>query len=141
MKRLLLLTLLLIQPLMTEAKSDDHIMVIINKSSDIEQLSKSQVKNIFMGTVSVDNIVPLGLPPGEVARSIFNVRVIGLTESRIRSYWAQMRFSGRLKEPDNASGIDDLIINIRSASNTIGYVPENTPLPDDIKVVFRSSEQ
>ena len=142
MKRLLLLTTMLLKLSIAGAASnpDEHVVVITNQDSPVETLSKAQLKNIFMGNLILDNITPVALSPGEVARSIFNVRVVGLTESRIQAYWAQMRFSGRLKRPDNADSIEDLIIRIRSSSDLIGYVPEGTPLPDDVKVIYRSSQ-
>lgn len=141
MKRLLLLTCLLVNSTLVFAKNAEHVMVITRKDSTIDSISKSQLRNIFMGNLSVAEITPIALSPGEVARSVFNVRVVGLTESRIQAYWAQMRFSGRQQKPATADSIDELILMVESTPNTIGYVPEDTPLPADVKVIYRSSVQ
>ena len=93
-----------------------------------------------MGNLSVRELTPIALSPGEVARSVFNVRVVGLTESRIQAYWAQMRFSGRQQRPQTAQSIEELILMIESTDNTIGYLPEDTPIPSSLKVIYRSSE-
>ena len=141
MKRLLLITCLLLNSTATLAKSNDHVMVVTHRDSSIDSISKSQLRNLFMGNLALPGDTPIALSPGEVARSIFNVRVIGLTESRIQAYWAQMRFSGRQQRPETADTIDELILMIESTTNTIGYLPENATLPDDVKVIYRSSEQ
>ncbi|GAC21788.1 hypothetical protein GARC_4851 [Paraglaciecola arctica BSs20135] len=41
----------------------------------------------------------IALPPESQTRVLFNTKMVGLTESRIQSCWAQMRFSGRKKPP------------------------------------------
>jgi hypothetical protein len=141
MKRLFLLTCLLVNCLATHAKSSDHVVVITRQDSSINTISKSQLRNLFMSNLALPDVTPIALSPGEVARSIFNIRVIGLTESRIQAYWAQMRFSGRQQRPETADSINELILMIESSTNTIGYLPEGTPLPEDIKVIYRSSTQ
>tara|TARA_A200000159_G_scaffold158629_1_gene176170 strand:+ start:18277 stop:18702 length:426 start_codon:yes stop_codon:yes gene_type:complete len=141
MKRLFLLTCLLVNCLATHAKSSDHVVVITRQDSSINTISKSQLRNLFMGNLALPDVTPIALSPGEVARSIFNIRVIGLTESRIQAYWAQMRFSGRQQRPETADSIDELILMIESSKDTIGYLPEGTPLPEDIKIIYRSSAQ
>ena len=116
-------------------------MVVTHRDSSINTISKSQLRNLFMGNLALPDVTPIALSPGEMARSIFNIRVIGLTESRIQAYWAQMRFSGRQQRPETADSINELILMIESSTNTIGYLPEGTPLPEDIKVIYRSSTQ
>tara|TARA_B100002003_G_scaffold119110_1_gene109790 strand:+ start:3853 stop:4278 length:426 start_codon:yes stop_codon:yes gene_type:complete len=139
MKRLLLFICLLVNSLVVSAKSNEHVIVVTHRDSSINSISKSQLRNLFMGNLALPDITPIALSPGEMGRSIFNIRVIGLTESRIQAYWAQMRFSGRQQRPETASSINELILMIASSTNTIGYLPEGTPLPDDIKVIYRSS--
>lgn len=122
------------------AQTPTHIVVITHENSEIKAVNKSQLRNMFMGTVSFSDITPIALAPGEVARSVFNVRVVGLTESRIQAYWAQMRFSGRQQRPVEASSPQEAILMVQSTPNTITYVPEGTPLPADIKIIYRSSD-
>ena len=141
MKRLLLFTCLLVNSIVIYAKSNEHVMVITHRDSSINTISKSQLRNLFMGNLALPDVTPIALSPGEMARSIFNIRVIGLTESRIQAYWAQMRFSGRQQRPETADSIYELILMIESSTNTIGYLPEGTPLPEKIKVIYRSSSQ
>ena len=140
MKRLFLLTLFLVSSTVAQAKNNEHIKIVTQANSPVNSISKSQLKSIFMGNLSVRELTPIALSPGEVARSVFNVRVVGLTESRIQAYWAQMRFSGRQQRPQTAQSIEELILMIESTDNTIGYLPEDTPIPSSLKVIYRSSE-
>lgn len=139
MKRIILIISLIVNCNLIQAKTIDHVMVITHQNSSVNSISRSQLRNLYMGNPSLANMTPILLPHGEIARSIFNVRILGLTESRIQAYWAQMRFSGRQRRPQTAKSIEELILMIASSKNTIGYVPEDTLLPAGIKVIYRTS--
>lgn len=140
MKRIAIIFLTLMFSPLLRAQAPTHVLVITHESSEIDIVSKSQLRNMFMGSISIPNITPIALVPGELARSVFNVRIVGLTESRIQAYWAQMRFSGRQQRPVEASSPQEAILMIQSTPNTITYVPEGTELPEDVKIIYRSSE-
>jgi len=59
-------------------------------------LSKSEVKAIFIGGATSYNLTAVGLTAENKTRAfcLMQESLVMKTESRIQSYWAQMRFSG-----------------------------------------------
>ncbi|WP_420588919.1 hypothetical protein [Bacterioplanoides sp.] len=114
-------------------------VMLVSASQELNQsLSREQVRNLYMGASLGYGLKPLALPPRNRLRSRFNTQVIGLPESRIQSYWAQMKFTGRMKPPKEIRDEQTLIQQLLENPDCIGYLPADTPLPDALKVVFRS---
>ncbi|ARU54185.1 hypothetical protein OLMES_0076 [Oleiphilus messinensis] len=62
--------------------------------------------------------------------------MLGLTESRIRSFWVQMKFTGRGKPPLELETPEAAIAFVKTTPNGMAYVDANTILPSDVKVIF-----
>lgn len=95
---------------------------------------------MFMNNSTSDSslLQPVSLVPGHRARSIFNAKVIALPESRIQSYWAQMRFSGRVAAPKEMDSLQAMLQYIGEDEGAVGYVPAGTVLPSHLTVVYAS---
>ena len=133
---LFLLTLLFS---VAHAQTDEDIVVVVNSESELEQLDKRTLRNLYMGGINRYRLTPLALSTGMTTRIIFNTKVLGLTESRIQSYWAQMRFSGgRARPPREVTSLDDLLSLIESNPDMVGYVPASLELPANVKVLYHS---
>ncbi|WP_026376868.1 hypothetical protein [Aestuariibacter salexigens] len=117
---------------------DGEVIVVANVDNTSATLSKKQVRDLFMGGVNRDNLTPIALPPGDPTRVLFNTKVVGLTEARIQSYWAQMRFSGRSKPPNEIASVEALLVYLQHHQGSVGYVPAGTPLPDNLRVIYDS---
>lgn len=111
------------------------IVVANTEQSDIT-LNKRQVRDIFMGDNSQFLLKPVTLGPSTKTRYVFNTRVVGLTESRIQSYWAQMRFSGRKKAPREFDSLESLLMYLQNNKETVAYLPSDTKLPDGLVIVY-----
>ena len=122
------------------AVAQDGVWVVANVPEQNFVLTKAEVRNLFMssGTSSGDALIPVAMSPGNRARAIFNTKIIALTESRIQSYWAQMRFSGRQTPPIEFNNLGALLDHVSNTEGAIGYVPAGTALPENVKVVYRS---
>lgn len=122
------------------AVAQDGVWVVANVSEQNFALTKAEVRNLFMRstTSSSDALIPVAMSPGNRSRAIFNSKIIALTESRIQSYWAQMRFSGRQIPPIEFNSLDALLEHLTNTEGAIGYVPAGTALPENVKVVYRS---
>jgi hypothetical protein len=122
------------------ASGSENVVIVANlstqQSSQLPSLDRQALRNIFLGGVSSRGYLPVGLTPEHEIRQVFNVAVIGLSESRIQSYWAQMRFSGRNKPPPEFATVSALLDYIRNTPNAIGYVPANTEIPSELIVVY-----
>ncbi|MBU2971384.1 hypothetical protein KO527_18745 [Pseudoalteromonas sp. C2R02] len=125
---------------MPSAFAQDHIWVVTQKLDNDIVLSKQEVRQIYLG-INIylsDDVTSsaITLSRKNRVRSQFNAQVIGLTESRLQSYWAHMRFSGRNKPPKEYDSIPSLLEHITTNKGSIGYVPAQTVLPENVVVIY-----
>ena len=136
MKQTLLLFALL--TLSVASFATERVVVVANIAQSSVTLTKSQVRDLFISGTSPEllTLTPVSIAPGEQSRTIFNTRIIGLPESRIQAYWAQMRFSGRLTPPKEVESAEQMLDYLRANEGSVGYLPESTQLPEGLKVVY-----
>ncbi|WP_246604313.1 hypothetical protein [Alteromonas lipotrueae] len=115
----------------------ERVWVVANLGEPSLQLSKSEIRNVFMGGAT-NGLSPVEFEPGSYIRKVFNTRVIGLPEARIQSFWAQMRFSGRSIPPSNVSNIEEMVTFLIEHKLSVGYLPEGTVIPKGLTVVYVS---
>ncbi len=117
----------------------DVVLIGNNEGAIANELNRQQVRNMFMGRNTPENLKVVALESNHPVRVIFNTKVIGLTEARIQSYWAQMKFSGRKKPPLTFTSEIELIEFIQQNPNALGYVSAGLQLPDGIKVIYSTA--
>jgi hypothetical protein len=118
------------------AQGRERVVVVAHLANQTVSLSRGEIRNIFMGGVSESNLAPVEIASGSHVRVVFNTHVIGLPESRIQSYWAQMKFSGRSKPPVSVGNIDEMISYLIENEASIGYLPEGVELPESLTILF-----
>ena len=121
------------------AESRDVVVVANVENKDI-RLDKREVRNLFMGNTIDVVLEPVSLPPETLTRAVFNTKIIGLTESRIQSYWSQMRFSGRSKPPKEMQDVENLLAYISTHKGTVAFFPADVPIPDHLTVVYKTRQ-
>ena len=123
---------------MPPAVASDGILVVANTTQPHTDLSREQVRNLFMGASVGYQLYPVALPPQNRTRSLFNAKVIGMAESRIQSYWAQMKFTGRLTPPDEVSNEEEMLKYLNENEGSIGYLTTGTEIPEGLTILFRT---
>jgi hypothetical protein len=118
------------------ASANSSIVVVANTGNKQIQLNRQQVRNLFMGGALPYDLEAVALPPENQTRVLFNTRVVGLTESRIQSYWAQMRFTGRKKAPKEVASEKAVLEYIKSHPGAVGYLPAGVSIPDELTVLY-----
>ena len=135
LKRPLLLAVLLAFAAQARAEG---VLIVANTAERGLKLTRIEVRNLFMGEASNLALDAIALSPDNLTRVLFNTRVIGLTESRIQAYWAQMRFSGRKQPPrefeDEAAALRYVLAN----EGAVGYFSQDMPLPEGLVILYRS---
>jgi hypothetical protein len=116
--------------------AQEPIMVVANYPDQELNLSTSAIRNLFMGSPLDLDLTPVNLPAGNIHRVQFNTRVIGLTEARIQSYWAQMRFSGRKQAPIELMNEEEVVHFVSSNYGAVAYLPESTILPNNLQILM-----
>jgi hypothetical protein len=118
----------------------NELVIVANTAEQEIKLSKQQLRNLFMGGAIQGKYIPVSMKPSQRARIIFNTRIIGLTESRIQSYWAQLKFTGRSKPPIEFSTVEELIAYTAKTPGAITYLPSDVAIPDSLQVIFSVPE-
>jgi hypothetical protein len=134
---ILIITLLFARTAYAESSIANSIVVVVNTSDKTLELSKQQIRHIYMGGALSRQFEPINLSVGNPLRVDFNTRVVGLTESRIQAYWAQMKFTGRSKPPIEVSTIDELLEYVQHVDNAIAYLPAGIEIPKNLTVVTK----
>ncbi len=117
------------------AVAQDGIVLVANIDQPMA-LNREQVRNLYMGGKVSVALKPVALSSKHRNRVVFNTKVIGLTESRIHSYWAQMRFTGRGKPPQEFDEIESLISHLQETPGAVGYLPAGITLPAELVVLY-----
>lgn len=140
MKNLLILAVLIVSlsSISQYAKSD--ILVIANTNDQSLKLSRQEIRNLFMGGALPYDLTAVALPPENQTRVLFNTKVVGLTEARIQSYWAQMRFTGRKIPPKELENEQLLIEYLLSHQGTVAYLSSDIELPPKLTILYRVSQ-
>ena len=120
----------------TAAHAAQSVMVVANTGDQSIQLNRQQVRSLFMGGVIPYQLKAVALPPENHTRVLFNTKIIGLTESRIQSYWAQMRFTGRKRAPREFENETSLLQFLLRNVGATGYLPAGMDVPDQLTVIY-----
>jgi len=131
-------TLLAISLLMGCSQAQAEGLKVVTNTEQPLTLSREQVRNLYMGATLGYGLKPVALPASNRHRSMFNTRVIGLAEARIQSYWAQMRFTGRLRPPTEVADERSLSDYLTDHPGAVGYLPASYPLPDHLTVLYQT---
>lgn len=89
-----------------------------------------------MGGVSEYALTAIALPPETHTRVLFNTKVVGLTESRIQSYWAQMKFSGRRQQPKELQSEQSVLDYVKNNHNAVGYLSSAMEIPNELTILL-----
>lgn len=114
------------------------IVVIGNKESQVKELTKKQVIDIYMGRKSTfpngDTALPLDQNSDSTIRKMFYQVLVEKTVSEVNSYWARLLFSGRATPPRSIKGGTMVIDMIRNNKSAIGYI-KLEDLTEDVRVL------
>jgi hypothetical protein len=136
MKKQLVLRLLCSFILVMYIGVAEAIVVVANTQGKSISLSPQQVRHLFMGVSIPYDFKAIALPPENLTRVLFNTKVVGLTESRIQSYWAQMRFTGRKIAPKEVDNENLVLEYLKKNEMSVGYLPSNADIPNELTILF-----
>ncbi len=116
--------------------ANDAITVVANTQDRSIYLNRQEVRNLFMGGAQHYGLHAIVLPPNNQTRVLFNTKVIGLTEARIQSYWAQMRFTGRKRAPHEEISESSVLEYLKNNKGAVGYLPAGITIPEQLTVIY-----
>lgn len=115
-------------------------MVVIGNSEGVDELSKKNVKKLFMGKKTKlpngNKAKIIELTDGDPARITFHEMATGRSESQLQSSWARLVFTGKAEAPTQVADDAAVINAVLATPNAIGYIDEAS-VTGDIKVLLK----
>ena len=115
------------------------VVVVVSAQSEVSQLQRVQVENIFLGRTyrlpGGADAIPLDLEEGTSERDEFYLKLVGRTAAQIKSHWAKLIFTGRGRPPAVVSDYVELINRLITNPNAIGYM-DSSQVDVRVKIVF-----
>ncbi len=116
-----------------------QIVVVTNKDSQIDTISKELVQYIYLAKVDkIDGVrvVPV-LSDDEKLHNQFCNTVLNKSESQYNSYWARLVFTGR-KSISKRLDWHDVVKKLQEV-NTIAYINKEN-LTDEWKIIYEENQ-
>lgn len=118
--------------------ADAEVAVIVNNSNANATMSNSDISRIFLGKSSKfpdgSAASPLDQSNGSSVRQEFNDKVLGKSESQLKSYWSRLIFTGKGTPPKQLG--DDAAVKaaVAADANAIGFI-DSASVDGSVKVV------
>jgi hypothetical protein len=101
------------------------LVVIVGKSSPIDNLTLGTLRNIFLAHPAIENgvrLVPFNGPPNSPERVLFDRRVLGMDPDEVARHWVDQRIRGNPGPPRTIAGAKLLRQVVARLPGAIGYL-------------------
>jgi ABC-type phosphate transport system substrate-binding protein len=105
------------------------ILIITNKNVAVDTLSKSELKEIFLGSRikwKDNKSVHFAISGDESMHSEFLKTYINRSESQFKRHWKKMVFTGKGEKPKTFKTKEELLEYVSKTDGAIGYIDDNT---------------
>lgn len=117
-----------------------ELVVIVNSQNGIEQLSKTQITNIFLGNHREfpDGLPakPVDLPGASPEKALFYRALVNKDLDQMAAYWSRLIFAGNTSPPAQAATIQDVIQVVATNRGAVAYVDRKNVDLSRVKIVF-----
>jgi len=124
-------------------QAQEPIAVVVNKANPVDQLTRSELIDLFMGKYVAfpddSKAMPVELKGENDLKVNFYQNLVGMPLSRVNAYWSRLRFTGRKRVAIFQANEADLVDYIIANEQAIGYVPQSL-ITEDLKVVYILNE-
>ena len=119
------LLLISLAGLLPIAAAQAEVVVVVSANSPVTSLTSAQASQIFLAkSVSLPGggaATPIDIASGPV-RDEFYAKVTGKDAAQLKSYWAQLTFTGKAKPFRQAPGAAEAKKLIAASPSAIGYL-------------------
>ena len=116
------------------------VLVVVASTSTVTTLSKAQVTDIFLGTVSRfpngTQAIPIDQADGSPARDEFYATYTGKSPAQVKSHWAKVIFTGRGQPPKAVPSNVEVRQLIAANPQAIGYI-ERSVVDSTVRIVLQ----
>jgi ABC-type phosphate transport system substrate-binding protein len=140
MQRIILILILAAFAIRTATASEPtSIVVIVNPTSGVDQLTRSEVIDIFLGRYrklpSGRAALPIDVAESSSERARFYQMLVKKSPADMSSYWARLVFSGQTSPPFQVLDSKTAIELVQNNPNAIAYV-DSASVGTGVKVVL-----
>ena len=129
MKKLLLISLLVLCAAWASPRAKAQVLVIANPSIKSAEVSKSDLKDVFTGAGSNlegSRAVPVLLKAGS-ANDEFLAAYIGKSDAGFRASWRSLVFSGQGSMPKSVDTDAAMVEYVAHTPGAVGYIAKASP--------------
>lgn len=127
--------------LLISAQAWADIVVVVHPQSELKNLTKQQVIDIYMGRLQISadggKIVPYDQPQDSEIRAAFYQNLTEKPVASVNAYWARLLFTGRAFPPRQPSDSMSIVDIVAESLYAIGYI-DKKDLDDRVSVVFKA---
>ncbi|MDD2759484.1 MAG: hypothetical protein PHH11_04230 [Methylomonas sp.] len=131
---------MLLALILFSASARPDIVVIVNAASNVEQLSRDDVVNIFMGRYRKlpdgTSVMPLDIKGDAPEKKDFYKALLDKNLPEVNAYWARLVFSGRTSPPLILEDADQVLKKVTLDPTVIGYTTDSGTR-EGVKIVYR----
>ena len=117
-----------------------ELVVIVNPQSGVDQLTRSQVINIFLGNhrefPNGLRARPFDLPTGNPDKELFYRGLVNRDLNQMAAYWSRLVFAGSTSPPVQAGDTQEVIQAVATSRNAIGYVDRRHVEAGRVRIVL-----
>ena len=115
----------------------ENIAVVVSKELNVTELSKSQIKRLFLSkTNHINNIrVKVVELQNTSYKKYFYKKVSGKSKRQLRSYWTTLIYTGKAQPPKQLQNIQELLQKMKEDNKLITYLPLSQ-VTKDMKILY-----
>ena len=115
------------------------VVPVVSARSAVDELSKSQVVDIFLGKTdrfpNGEPAVPIDQAEGSEVRDAFYVQFANRSAAQLKAYWSKIVFTGKGQPPREVSPSEKVKKVVASNPHLIGYI-ERSDVDSNVKIVL-----
>lgn len=115
------------------------VVPVVSARSAVDELSKSQVVDIFLGKTdrfpNGEPAVPIDQAEGSEVRDAFYVQFANRSAAQLKAYWSKIVFTGKGQPPRVVSPSEKVKRVVASNPHLIGYI-ERADVDSNVKIVL-----
>ena len=139
MKKLKIIVFLFVMILTFSLYAGDDLVLVANKSVSESNLSKQDLRRIFLGEMQSwkngDKLIAINLPANNPLRQSFQNKVLGITVEELQKFWSDEQIKGNIvKPPVNQSSTKAVKLFVSKIPGAVGYIPASE-VDDTVKII------
>ena len=118
-----ILSAIVLCPIQARAQNPTDILIIVNKSSKIKQISMDELRDIFLlkrnSWKNGGKVIPIHNREGSESRAAFRKRILNMSSSQEKTYWQERKIKAGVTAPVDFGNTQKAVFKLKGA---VSYV-------------------